>query len=795
MRWRETSLGKLRNIRKKQQAFRDRRRQVVAARLALVLIVLAGTLSSVHTSASANTSATLWQQVVAESETNTHQSSVRTRPDGSVNVSGIPVGSNAEGGGIQMYDAAGGPLGSLDLESYARVSAPPTIDGRSNTYFWHEQTVDNTSTSYITSLNPGGGLRWQTSAPSEELINESMVVGGDGKLWFLTESRSLLRHVDADTGAVIDELRTSDLGVSNPYQVFPYEEGVVVFGYSTATPDFRVAWVTPGGRSALVSVPVDGATGVYIDVHADGRVVFATKPLCFGSDNRSAGAGAIDPTGLVWQHQFSPVAHYCSVPGPIVKALPGGGALIGFTLEGSTGGFTRFSNQGNVLWDREWETSGYLFVGRAPLIADTDGNIIAATTSPEDDCEGPGSCFGFSVARIDSSTGDVLEELVAKSGADQSWLPLSLSSDEGRLYLSYRYSNGSDASPASLPGTEFVEALSVPALGDDYSDTLIHDEASPPPPAGVKLKYVALGDSFSAGEGLEPFFESENRCHRSELGYSTFIEPPGLPGTSIYDLNRSGVPGIEWGFQACSGATTENVLYRGRWGDPLSQLAQDRSQDTQNANDLPVDATTDLVTITIGGNDIRFSEVLRFCAFSNNCTTERYNGRSLEQDARRKRDELSPRLDRVIARIHTQAPLAKIVVAGYPQLFPATAAEQNCPKLAQRDYPRRVRFGYRFQSFGFSQPEQNYLRQATAELNQLIAARVEASGFATFVPVDNIFAGHEVCGSAGEWVNGPSISGRTLTLNHQSFHPNADGQHLGYAEAINRAIGLDVPGF
>jgi hypothetical protein len=74
----------------------------------------------------------------------------------------------------------------------------------------------------------------------------------------------------------------------------------------------------------------------------------------------------------------------------------------------------------------------------------------------------------------------------------------------------------------------------------------------------------------------------------------------------------------------------------------------------------------------------------------------------------------------------------------------------------------------------FSHAEQDCLRQATSELNQLIAARVESRGVATFLPVDGLFAGHEVSGNVGEWINGASLHapltrGQFLGTNHQGY--------------------------
>lgn len=357
--------------------------------------------------------------------------------------------------------------------------------------------------------------------------------------------------------------------------------------------------------------------------------------------------------------------------------------------------------------------------------------------------------------------------------------------------------------------------------GEDNDDDGFVDHPSDPGCSGPDdqdevdetFKYVALGDSFSAGEGIEPFFEADNACHRSTLGYPTFIDAPGIDGGSIYGLQRAGVPGYEWGFQACSGATTTGLLNTGWHQDPLAQLDPDRSSDTANRNDLPVDMSTDLVTLTVGGNDLHFAAVLRFCAFSSDCTTERFNGAqidpadgafngTLREYLRRERDQLSERLDGVYERIADQAPNAEVVIAGYPHLFPQTAAEQNCAKVRQYTYTRtrRVTVGSIFgtpitipvvdvATIGFSQREQNYVRQAVAEANQLIAARAQRVSGTQFVAVDGRFAGHEICGRLGEWINAPTVSpiGR-FSVNDQSFHPTDAGQRLGYAAAINEAL-------
>src|SRR5207249_4145326 len=67
------------------------------------------------------------------------------------------------------------------------------------------------------------------------------------------------------------------------------------------------------------------------------------------------------------------------------------------------------------------------------------------------------------------------------------------------------------------------------------------------------LRYVALGDSFSAGEGVPPFRKGtnrylppRNRCHRSYRAYPALV------------AGRRSSPGI-WGFWACSGARLRDL--------------------------------------------------------------------------------------------------------------------------------------------------------------------------------------------------------------------------------------------
>ena len=91
-------------------------------------------------------------------------------------------------------------------------------------------------------------------------------------------------------------------------------------------------------------------------------------------------------------------------------------------------------------------------------------------------------------------------------------------------------------------------------------------------------QYVALGDSYSSGVGTRVFYEESGSCKRSPDAYG-----PKVAAAKGYTLS----------FQACSGAKTTEV----------------------NSGQLgTLSSSTALVTITIGGNDAGFSNVIVNCA-------------------------------------------------------------------------------------------------------------------------------------------------------------------------------------
>ncbi len=306
--------------------------------------------------------------------------------------------------------------------------------------------------------------------------------------------------------------------------------------------------------------------------------------------------------------------------------------------------------------------------------------------------------------------------------------------------------------------------------------------------------FVALGDSFTAGEGLAPYlrdgFDSvtgkqgliANGCHRSPRSYPSWVQPPGFTG-SLYaiasgrgkpgagntygsETNVRSAAGVTWASWSCSGATTTNLLPRSLGGLPQTDVGPGSDPRTQlDSADL---SGANLVTLTLGGNDAGYIEVLVACALGG-CNTP-----SFERRRREIVDRIQPRLEKVYAALAQQAPLARILVLGYPQAFPAAKAEQNCSTL-------RLFVG-----------EQDLLRRLGAHLNDTIRSAVRAvartGARIEFVPVAARFAGHEICGRKGPWMNGFLFNRSGFGLGSGSFHPNAMGQRDGYAAAVDAAL-------
>lgn len=226
--------------------------------------------------------------------------------------------------------------------------------------------------------------------------------------------------------------------------------------------------------------------------------------------------------------------------------------------------------------------------------------------------------------------------------------------------------------------------------------------------AAATPQLVGLGDSYASGLGSGDYIAGSGDCYRSTHAYA------------VVDSQRIGA---SLQFVACSGATTADVE-----SSQLSALSS---------------ATTD-VTITIGGNDIGFSDVITQCAlpsWASHCFS------SIHQAEQAIKHTLPGSLDTLYGDIHADAPNATVVVVGYPRLFNG----QNCSDLTF-----------------FTAKEMTALNAAADLLDTTIAGRVKAHDFA-FADPRSAFVGHAVC-DRDSWLHD-----LTYPVN-ESFHPKVPGQ-------------------
>ncbi|WP_200261365.1 SGNH/GDSL hydrolase family protein [Streptomyces sp. HSG2] len=230
--------------------------------------------------------------------------------------------------------------------------------------------------------------------------------------------------------------------------------------------------------------------------------------------------------------------------------------------------------------------------------------------------------------------------------------------------------------------------------------------------------YVALGDSYSSGLGAGSYLSSSGDCKRSTRAYPALWEAAHAPST--------------FHFTACAGARTGDVV--------SGQLG-------------PLDSSTGLVSVTVGGNDAGFADVMTTCVFQSDsaCLSRIDTARAYVDTS------LPGRLDTVYTAIRDKAPHARVVVLGYPRF-------------------------YRLGTFcvGLSETKRQAINDASDHLNAALAKRAADHGF-TFGDVRSTFAGHEIC-SGDSWLH--SVKWSNIG---ESYHPNAAGQSGGYLPALTSA--------
>ena len=288
-------------------------------------------------------------------------------------------------------------------------------------------------------------------------------------------------------------------------------------------------------------------------------------------------------------------------------------------------------------------------------------------------------------------------------------------------------------------------------------------------------RYVALGDSFSSGEGAfsygtvlgVPWQNPQNaesvQCHRSRDSYPYYVAT-----LMLWNDPKS---------VACTGATTDDL-----WDTQLNAVNSDAR----------------VVTLTIGGNDAAFGPVVSDCAQSvinpngwdcaSNTTMTDQVDLALEGLAGTQSVTLNGReihsIKSVIQQIHSRAEDAAIFIGLYPNLFGRDTSYFDLNPAAPGGYS----CGDATVSFSYEATE--WFNEKTEELNDIIVDAVEELDDTidvTWVP--DSFGDHVHCalnGASDPYLNWVVLDGTTPM--QESLHPNVTGIEEGYGVMFHNAI-------
>jgi lysophospholipase L1-like esterase len=253
--------------------------------------------------------------------------------------------------------------------------------------------------------------------------------------------------------------------------------------------------------------------------------------------------------------------------------------------------------------------------------------------------------------------------------------------------------------------------------------------------AAEPLNYVALGDSYSAASGVLPADPgAPPLCLRSARNYPHVLA--AATGANLVDVT-------------CGAAETKHYTTAQYPGVPPQVDA--------------VHADTDLVTMTIGGNDGGvFVGAILACGSAGILTLghgspcrDLYG--SYFEDTIRTRTY--PALVAALRAVRAKAPGSDVAILGYPWLLPPTVGCFTKMPVASGDVP--------------------YLRSLQTTLNDAVRRAAAATG-ATYVDFAAVSEGHDSCQPTGtRWIE-PVLQGTNPVV----VHPNALGESRMAAQTM-----------
>src|SRR5579872_105259 len=637
---------------------------------------------------------------------------------------GVPASSVPA---LQEVSAAGQPIWSLPatatLQPQGRV--PSVTDANGNTYVQVEDSTSGNLNLSVESLDASGNKRWIAPLPTAHQCCE-IALGWNGVVYTVAASNQGAPQIlgfNEATGAQVLDLTSPSL--SQVTNLMTYPGGLIVVDLYAG-----VAYYSYAGM--LITNIVPGSPGVnFPSVSAGNGTVFMEGSTDSCTDST---VEEITPGGIQWTWN-SPSGFRC---GDYLTATPDGGLIVG-------GGYNHtvisISPQGATRWTyTPTPPPGDSILSPAAPVVDTIGDVAIPFTYQD-------PSQGFYAVEVDFLTQSAassnlqalnIREADCPNGYGDILAPLApvdVEASQLLVGLTVACQPAQNTSPGS------IQAFTVPGLSANFRLVTSVPGFSPPPPPP---SYVALGDSFSSGEGNFPFLtgtdNSTDKCHRSSNSYPSLLS--------------AAHPAFEFIFVACSGATTGNIWL----GANPPQSIQSDPEPLQLSS---LSGSTKLVTLSIGGDDIGFADIITQCVVWTCAVASRFS--SEVRLASKHIRQLEPVLVSTYKQIQAAAPNAAVYVVGYPYLVPPH------PSRAHSIGTCVAQSGLIGNSLGWLAPKE-------VELNSVIGRAATAAGVHYVDPnargKSYSFLNHDIC-SSSSWI----ISITNRSAQNYSFHPNTIGQY------------------
>lgn len=298
------------------------------------------------------------------------------------------------------------------------------------------------------------------------------------------------------------------------------------------------------------------------------------------------------------------------------------------------------------------------------------------------------------------------------------------------------------------------------------------------------IKYLALGDSYSSGEGdvsyssgetnYLPGTEDRNECHISYRSYPFLLREK-------WSIDFSDMRSV-----ACSGARVTSDYYgdgeytgqhhelEGKGNDEKTHVRNDTLNDFTPSIIRQIDFVAnykpDTITFTGGGNDVGFGEIIAYCAdpTKSKVSCPQVSDPQISANLRRAIDDMRGSLTEFIQQAKEASPATKVYLIGYPQFVALDGCNSGSVLL--------------------NEAERLMIRSSVIRLNNILKL-VARDTDVYYVDIEDSLEGGQVCQLNSLYMTGPlKVLGRIVEgYTQEAYHPNANG-HKKIADAINARI-------